>query len=309
MCSAAMEEQVFKKDDSAFVDLGVSGGVSGGINLKDVFNAEIGVGGEIFKRFDNASLKASMGDDDFGAKVQSEEQARARSKKASGRTVTSMGVSAIVGVAINGQNVEFAGSLSMEDAENIKEGDKNEVEHNWGVEISASIGAGSDPLTKFEKMAAGIVTGALGVVAGLVKAWETKKRGAGIDILADITQIVNAGLENQITSSLGELASADGSKFDEGILTHITNPDAVPDPTSALGTSSSLQVAITFGKSSGKGVFRFEIRDSKSLDLSVGLGSASLSISASKGSRLLAVGYEEGGFATEAIGLRGPKSK
>ena len=133
MCSAAMEEQVFKKDDSAFVDLGVSGGVSGGINLKDVFNAEIGVGGEIFKRFDNASLKASMGDDDFGAKVQSEEQARARSKKASGRTVTFMGVSAIVVVTNNGKNVTFVGSLSMEDAENIEPEDKNEAEDNWGV--------------------------------------------------------------------------------------------------------------------------------------------------------------------------------
>ena len=128
MWSAAIEEQVFKKDDSAFVDLGVSGGVSGGINLKDVFNAEIGVGGEIFKRFDNASLKASMGDD-FGAKVQSEEQARARSKKASGRTVTFMGVV----VTNNGKNVTFVSSLSMEDAENIKPEDKNEAEDNWGV--------------------------------------------------------------------------------------------------------------------------------------------------------------------------------
>ena len=73
---------------------------------------------------------------------------------------------------------------------------------------------------------------------------------------------------------------------------------------SGLGASSSLQVAITFGRAGGKGVFRFEIRSSKGVDIAVGLGSVGLSVSAAKGKRILAMGYEDGKFAAEAIGLR-----
>ena len=36
---------------------------------------------------------------------------------------------------------------------------------------------------------------------------------------------------------------------------------------------------------------------------------AVLSVSAAKGRRVLAIGYEDGGFAAEAIGLRAPKKK
>lgn len=304
--AAAIEEQVFKESEggnaeskNAFADIGGSLSGSAGLGVKDVFSAELGLGGEVFKRYDAAALAASLGEDRFGKPVTGAAQARERRKRAKGRTTSSFGVSASVDVKILGQGVSFAGSLSMEN-----DFDQNVAADNWGVEISAAISTSQDPLSAMEKIASGIVTGALNVSQNLVAIAQKKKAGPGIDIMADITQIANAGLENQITSSLAELWTVDGSKFDMGIGASGT-PDAAP----GMLTTSTIQVAIIFGKSGGKGVFRFEIRDSKGIDVSVGLGSVGLSVSAAKGKRILALGYESGGFVAEAIGLRAPKKK
>jgi hypothetical protein len=307
MWAAAIEEQVFKESEdgsgeskNAFADIGGSLSGSGGIGVKDVFSAEMGLGGEVFKRYDAAALEGSLGANRFGKPVRGAAQARERRRQAKGRTTTSFGVSASVDVKILGQAVSFAGSLSMEN-----DFDQNVARDNWGVEISAAIGTGSDPLSAVEKIASGIVTGSLSIAQNLAAIVQKEKVGSGIDILADITQITNAGLlENQIASSLSELWSVDGSKFEMGI-----GASGTPEAASGLGVSSTIQVAITFGKSGGKGVFRFEIRDSKGIDVSVGLGSVGLSISAAKGKRILALGYEGGGFVAEAIGLRAPRKK
>ncbi len=308
--AAAIEEQVFMESDdedaenkNAFADVGGSLSGSGGIKVADVFSAELGLGGEVFKRYDADALKSSLDSDAsnplFGQPVQSPEQARQRRKKAKGRTTSSFGASASVEVAINNQGVAFNGSISMEN-----DFDQNVARDNWGVEISAEISAGTDPLSKLEQIAAGIVTGSLSIAQNLAAIIKKQKAGPGIDILADITQITNAGLSNQITSGLAEAWAVDGSKFDMGI-----GASGVPDAASGIGAKSAIQVAITFGKSGGKGVFRFEIRDSKGIDIAVGMGSVGLSVSAAKGKRILAIGYEDGGFAAEAIGLRAPKKK
>lgn len=304
--AAAIEEQVFKESEganaeskNAFVDIGGSLGGNIGLGVKDVFSAGLALGGEVFKRYDAAALAASLGEERFGKPVTGAAQAHERRKRAKGRTTSSFGVSASVDVKILGQSVSFAGSLSMED-----DFDQNVAADNWGVEISAAISTSQDPLSAVEKIAAGIVTGALSVSQNLVAIAQKQKVGPGIDIMADITQIANAGLENQIASSLAKLWSVEGSKFDMGIGASGT-PDAAP----GMLTTSTIQVAIIFGKSGGKGVFRFEIRDSKGVDLSAGLGSVGLSVSAAKGKRILALGYESGGFVAEAIGLRAPTKK
>ena len=314
--AAMVEEQAFaNEDDGAFVDLGMSGKIGGGINV-GVASVEGDIGGAGFNRWDHKNLKKSLnanGNDDFASPVNAgdADKARRRRDNASGKAGYAVGGSVKVTASILGQKVVFSASLS---------GSGTDFENNWGLEIAAevSLPPGADATT-FEKIAAGIVAGSLSAaqaISSIVK--NQKKDGGGaaastVDIAADAVTITNAGTENVISSSLAELWQVDGSQFDHSVAhnlpeswTGMEKPDLsdAENATPGLSMGSSIGVAIIMGRGDGKGIFRVELRSSKSMDVKVGTANVGLSVSANRSKRLAAVGYDEGSWKGEILGNR-----
>jgi hypothetical protein len=297
--AAMVEEQVFGADDGAFADVGGSVGASGGLNA-GVFEVGASVGGEAFRRYDQSGLKASLdkgGQQRFAQPVgQGAQAAKDRRKDAAGRTVGSFAISESVGVNILGQKTGFGISLSFEHSK----GDNNDLASNWGVEITAGIGFAPGDMTEVAKIAVGIIGGLVSAVQSLVAVAKKNKVGSVADEVASGASMINAGLGNQITDALGSIWSVDGSKFDNALGDSTT----AIEKASGLGTSGSLTVAVLFGMAGGKKVFRFEIRESKTLDVKFGIGNVGATVKAERGKRLMAVGYDNEKWRVEAAGAR-----
>jgi hypothetical protein len=302
--AAMIEEQVYGADSSAFTDIGGSAGLSGKANAGF---ATLGgtAGGELFRRYDQAGLAASLGPGRFaqplgpGGKADSEQRRRA----AAGRTVGSIGFAVTAEAKILGQKVSFAGSFSAEKSA----GDDNTFGRNWGIEFSAALGFSPGTMSEVDKIAAGFVSGGLSVVQTIAQMIQKQKVGAfAVDLTSEYLRLANAGFQNQITEGLGKLWTVEGSKLDNVVGDSKT---AIADA-AGLVTSSTLLAAITFGRTGGNWVLRFEVRDSKSMSINIGGGTnVGVAIQADRSKRLFALGVESDSagdkrLAFEGLGLR-----
>ena len=307
--AAMVEEQAFKHG-GGYVDIGLGVGGSAAAKFSAGGNGfEAGLAGTMatFAHYDEKALKKSLGEktnrrgdviapDQFakplsGAspaeKKQAAEQRRERVKPSQG---ASWGVSASVKAAIEGQSVTFAGSLSGPIGE-----------RQFGLEISATIGysASSASTTALERWGAGLATSIADLVKSLISLRKAKVGGT-LAGAADITQISNAGLANAITDGLAKAAgSVEGSKASMNAFT-----SGVPDRVAALGTSSTLQVAVIFGYDGDAVIARLEIRSGRKLEFNATVSGAGIKVTAEKSSRLFAVGYDKGGWDAEGLGVR-----
>ncbi|HSL57715.1 MAG TPA: DUF4157 domain-containing protein [Acidimicrobiales bacterium] len=298
--AAMIEEQVFGKDDSAFADLGGSIGVEGEVNA-GFAKMGAGAGGEYFTRYNQAGLKESLGDrfaQPLGPGGAAE--ASTRAKDASGRTYGSFALSASAEVGIGNENVEFAASFSAEKSHE----DDVTFRDNWGVEISASIGM-SDGCASAQ-MAKGIISGLSSAAQNMGQVVTKSKVGSGLDVVSDVTRMLDGSMEGKITEGIASAWKVDGSTMDN-VVGDSTTPI---EKAAGLATSSSLTVALTFGKAGGKWVYRLELRDAKSLEISIGGGTnVGASIEAERSKRLFAIGGEQGDdgehhLALEVAGFR-----
>ena len=284
--AAMVEEQVFTKEGNAFADLGgaAQAGASAEMDLGLMGDGDSGFGleakaalaAELFKRYDRDGLEESLGEDYFARPVADKRAAQVRRARAEGRTVGSVGFSSEVGFAIAGQAVGFGLSFSGEKAG----GSNNGFWKNWGAEITASLNLPADATSRISEIAAGFVGGATSaaqnigqiVQKGAAKDGPGSVVGGGLDTTTDVVRILNAGFENKIAEGLNEAWTQGG----EGVMS----------------PSSKLEAAITFGMSSGYFVCRFELRESKTLELSLGLGTAGVKVEASRGKRIFAFEYK-----------------
>jgi hypothetical protein len=106
-------------------------------------------------------------------------------------------------------------------------------------------------------------------------------------------------MKGAVSEAIGNI----GPELSGSKASNVVFDSSTPEAASILGSESTVSVAVTFGRSGGKGVFRVEIRDSKSLDVNFVVGSVSLS----KTRRLAAIGYEDGAIVGEGLGFRGKK--
>ncbi len=290
--AAMVEEQAFNHGE-AYVDLG--GGIGGSATAKAP-GAEIG--GELafglFRRFDKASLVGSMGDAVFARPVLDKEAAKARRRAAAGATGGSFDASLEIEAEIAGQAVAFAGSFS-----------KPIGSPGWGAEISATITHSVGDATELERWGAGFATGALRLLSSLV-ALASKRPGAVIDGVSEIVQIANSGLGGAVSNALADLSSVDGSISSLAIG---TAPGTIPDRLAEAVTSSNFQIAVIFGHDGEGVVVRIELRSGQQLEINAMVGSAGVKVSAEKTKRLLALGYDEGGWNAEALGVRARKTE
>jgi hypothetical protein len=290
--AAMLEEQAFKEGD-AFVDIGM--GASAGAAAK--FEAggsgfEAGLSGGLagFWRYDEKALQESLGAA-YASPVADKEAAQQRRRDVGGRGGGSWGVSASVGATINGQGVTFAGSVS---------GPMGAPE--WGLELSGTITySGGPSSTVLERFGAGCATAIAGLVKNLIGLRKAKAGGL-MSGAADVTQIVNSGLDNAITNALGDVWSEQGSNASVNMFS-----SATPDAVAGIGTSSTLQVALLLGWDGEAPIVRLEIRSGRKLEINKSLSGAGVKVSAEKTTRLLAVGYDKGGWDGEAFGVRAKK--
>lgn len=295
--AAMIEEQVFDADDSAFVHMGASAGVGASLNV-GVGSGSASFGAARFRKWNKDTLQDSLGDA-FAQPVASDEAASERRSQASGVTGVALGGSVKVSADILGQGVDFSASLS---------GPKKDFSKNWGLEITSgvSLPPGADAST-FATIAAGIVTGALSAAQSMSAVVKSDKSAGArtMDLYGDVMTIANAGMENQISTYLSELWHTDKSRSGESIENLVKPASEQPDLAGAgtgLDLGSSIQVAILIGRGDGNGIFRIELRSSKSAAVKIGLGNVGLSGSIERTKRLAAFGYENQGVRGELLG-------
>lgn len=307
--AAMVEEQVFAADDSAFADIGGTVGASGKANA-GFATLGASASGDMFRRYDKAGLAASIGDDRFALALgQGRQAAEDRRRAAAGRTVGSIGFSLTAEAAIAGQKVAFGASFSAEKAG----GDDNTFAKNWGVELTAALGFAPGTMSEVEQIAGGFVSGILSTMQNVGQAAQKQKAGSAVlDSTAEFARLLNAGMKNELTNGLGKLWEVDGSQLGNVV----GDSTSAIDKAAGLATSSSLQAAVIFGMAGGKGVFRIEVRDTKSMSINIGGGvNVGVTVQADRSKRLLAlggVGDGQGGAVTpeiEAVGLRPPKRR
>lgn len=276
--AAMIEEQVFDADASAFADQGVSGSLGAKADI-GLVSASAALSGAHFRRWNQDNLKENLGAD-FAKPVASEEAAQARRARAVGASGTSLGGAVSVSVDILGQGVDFAASLS---------GSANDFANNWGLEITSgvSLPPGADA-TKFAEIAAGIVAGSLSAAKAMSAIVKGNKAAGGLDLAGDAAVITNAGMANQLSTYLAELSAADARTG------------------ASIGgeVGSSIQVAVLLGRGGGEGIFRVELRSSKSAQVKIGLGNVGLSGGITHTQRIGAIGYEQGQVRGELLGNR-----
>ena len=306
--AAMVEEQAFK-GGGAYVDVGA--GLSAAATAKfqaggSGFEAGLGGGVGAFWRYDEDALKASLNDkyakamptkDPITGKDLTPDElkalAKGRRSEVSGRGGASWGINASVKAEIAGQGVTFAGSIS---------GPMGKAE--FGIELSAAISYSGGPTsTAVEKWGAGCATAIATLVKDLI-GMRKAKAGGVLGGAADVTQIVNSGLDNAITNGLAKAWTVPGSQASLDI-----GSSAAPDAVAGLGTSSTLQVALIIGWDGQAPIVRLEIRSGQKLEINAMMGSAGIKVSAEKTARLLAVGYDQGGWDAEAFGVRAKKRK
>ena len=306
--AAMIEEQAFEKG-GAYVDIGAGLGASATAKFQaGGSGVEAGLSGGVgaFWRYDEDALKDSLGNryamaiptkDPITGKDlttdQLKELAKKRRSDVGGRGGASWGLSASVKAEIAGQGVTFAGSISgpMDKAE-------------FGIELSGTISYQAGPTsTLVEKWGPGCATAIANLVKNLI-GMRKAKAGGVLGGAADVTQIVNSGLGNAITNGLASAWTVPGSQSSLDIFS-----SATPDPTAGLGTSSTLQVALIIGWDGKAPIVRLEIRSGRKLEVNATMGSVGIKVSAEKTSRLLAVGYDQGGWDAEAFGVRAKKRK
>lgn len=282
--AAMVEEQVFADEGrNAFADVGGAGSLGAEVGVGKEGSGGGGKGsvelaGELFKRYDHKALKESLGEDTFAMPVASKAAAQARREKAAGRLTKSMALSTEVAATIVDQDVTFAASFSGEHADPKSADDRaahRELTDNWGVEISAALGLGTEAGSAVDTIAVGLVAGALAAAKSIGDMVEKKKivKASAADMVADMTRLVNAGLNNELSEAIGAaLTSGEDS---------------------AIAPASELQAAITFGRTGGNRVVRFELRESKSVEVNISAVNAGVKISAKRGKRIFAAGLEE----------------
>jgi hypothetical protein len=199
--------------------------------------------------------------------------------------------------------VAFAASFSAEKSD----GEDNGLAKNWGMEISAALGFAPGTMSQVDRIAAGFTSAVLSTVQNVGQMAQKQKLGSGVlEGAADLAKVMNAGLQNQLTEGLGQLWRVEGSKLDNRVGDSTTEVQSA----AGLATSSSLQAAVIFGMSGGKGVFRIELRDTKSMSINIGGGTnIGATIQAERSKRLLALGAERDADgrmrpALEVTGLR-----
>ena len=305
--AAMVEEMIFAKDGSAFADLGGSGALTatakGDVGAAGL-EAEAELAAEVFRRYDQLGLKASLGDEFWGRAVGSKDDAKDRREAAAGRTVASFGVSTEVKATIAGQSVSFAASFSGEKAAGSGQG----FWKNWGVTIGAglSMPPGADT-TIVDQMVGGLVAGVLSAAQNVGRTVQkgSKEGGGGdiamgaLDTTSDLVRVLDSGFENQLSTSLNEALTSGG----EGVF----SPE------------SSLEVVFTFGRTGGDWNIRVEVLETKKLTINANAGNVGIEAEVSRGKRVFSFGYEHkedpddadatvGVWKLEMVGLR-PRSK
>lgn len=298
MWAAMAEQKLFVEgagsDSYADIGLGVDGGF--GVNV-GVAKLDLAAGEALFARYDEASMRASLGAD-LGARVTSPEKARDRRRKARGEKKASFGASLGIKVNILNQGVDFSLSASGGDAK------------NWGVEVTAGISMPGGALapTTADLVLNGWVTG-LGELLKKLHDAASKHAddepagfwGLLAQMPADVTTVFDAGTANAVRAAIGGLSTSStaAAGFDTALG---QTPTTLASTASALAVGSSLVFALTFGMSGGEFVVRFELRSRRSIDIG---GGTPVLFSGAKTTRLLAIGAESGkGFVGEVAGMR-----
>ncbi len=299
MWAAMVEEQIFSGGATAgtYGDVGISADATAGVNIADVAKLEASLGDTLFSRYNEESMKASLGSS-FAAPVKSDLEAKSRREKASGakKLALAFGVGAKFGAG--GYSVDLALSASGTDLK------------NWGIEITAGIGTAAPGAAMAADVALNQLVSGVGELLkktrdAFAKAVDDQPGTGGIltQIPADPAVLIDANNGNALQSAIEGIGATETSKaaFETPLgQTPATGADAL-ETVSPLDLASSLQFAFIIGRDDGKWVGRIEVRSVRGIDVG---GGSPVAVSASKTTRLFALGIEEGRVVAELAGGR-----
>jgi hypothetical protein len=310
MWAAMIEEKYFKgtgEDTFADVGMNISGGFGvnfGAVGKTGGLEMELGISESIFSRYNEKILKSKMkdGNDElFAGRVLNDKAAKTRRDKAVGDKKLALGGSIGFKVGAGANTVELGLSMS---------GTRWD---NWGVEIvgGASTTSGQTSPSDYDTLMNGWVRGLGEMIKKLrnavgkdIEGDKTGVKGNVLQVTADLTSLIDAAskfnLRDAVASGTETISKPPpGVHFDTPVGDSIAS-DAV-NKASKLAASTSLQFVFTFGNNGGSTVARFELRSKQGLDIG---GGTPVKVSASKTTRLIGVGYEDGQMKGELFGGR-----
>lgn len=320
--AAMIEEQVFKEDKQARVDLGMS--LSGGAEVNaGLVKGKGGLRGELMRSYDYDALRMGkrtgprqrgflglpgkhtgprthnkVGDDSFD-----KQGAHDRRKAMHGRTALAFMLEAEVEAAIANNSFVFGGKLKyMPPAE-------FELEISGGLKLTSA-----DPSDTKTRMIAGIcgagtniVKSLVGSLRGAVDDDHTEAGGAGniADLLTRTAGDMDNIAGNQVGQALTQAYQVQTSQSD-GVNDTIANTlgtntnDADPTTKAGAASETTYKISIVIGYPF-KLIVKIDEVQTKKLD--IGLGGPGLNIEYEKSRRVGQIGVSQGRFHGELMGV------
>lgn len=297
--AAAMEQLAFA-EGGGFVDAGVGLGAHGkvkGTIAGTGIEAAAQLGGSVFNRYNEEALASSLGGA-FATPVADEQAARNRRDKAKGKKGGSVSYTFSVGAKFGGQGVNFKGTVSF--PTNFSA---------MGFEITVGIqyasGADATNLDRGVEIANGFLSAAKSMRSLFWKnaAEETTDGAAGrvADALGGVVQMVDGNLADPLSEAM---AGAYQAQYAGASSIAIDAEETGLERIAGLATTAGMEIALIGGMDSGGVIARMEIRNTKSFVVNVPVASGGLKVEASKSSRIMALGFDDGKLKAELLGHR-----
>ena len=312
--AAMVEEQVFKKDKQARVDLGVS--LNGGIEVNGgVAKAKGGLRGELMRSYDHQALKksvdrhnakgapqkqvghnTSLGDDTFD-----KDGARDRREAISGRTTGSFALEAETEVIIAGQTFVFGLKVKITPPD-------FELEISGGLKITTS-----DPAQAKTRLIAGIAGASqngLKMIIGMIRNIVDQDHAvAGVlgnitDALTRTTGDVNNITNNVVGDSISksyQVGTGQSDHVNQTINTGLGGKTGTDEATKAGAVQETLyKLSIVIGSSK----FMVKVDEVQATKVQVGGGTGPrLNVEYEKSRRVGQIGVSNGKFHGELLGV------